>query len=66
MPLILSVLYPGKYYAEDNVHYEIMLSITSYFCLSFCSHLPSTSHNSTEFDDPALIQNIEKNHVRAF
>uniref|UniRef100_A0A672NDC0 Phospholipid-transporting ATPase n=1 Tax=Sinocyclocheilus grahami TaxID=75366 RepID=A0A672NDC0_SINGR len=25
-------------------------------------HLPSTSHNSTEFDDPALIQNIEKNH----
>uniref|UniRef100_A0A8C1RQI6 Phospholipid-transporting ATPase n=1 Tax=Cyprinus carpio TaxID=7962 RepID=A0A8C1RQI6_CYPCA len=26
------------------------------------SHLPSTSHNSTEFDDPALIQNIEKNH----
>lgn len=34
--------------------------------VSFCSHLPSTSHNSTEFDDPALIQNIEKNHVRAF
>ncbi|TRY65331.1 hypothetical protein DNTS_002215, partial [Danionella cerebrum] len=26
------------------------------------SHLPSTSHNSTEFDDPALIQNIEKKH----
>uniref|UniRef100_A0A8C1YKQ6 Phospholipid-transporting ATPase n=1 Tax=Cyprinus carpio TaxID=7962 RepID=A0A8C1YKQ6_CYPCA len=25
-------------------------------------HLPSTSQNSTEFDDPALIQNIEKNH----
>lgn len=27
------------------------------------SNLPSSSHNSTEFDDPALIQNIEKNHV---
>uniref|UniRef100_A0A8C7ZIT9 Phospholipid-transporting ATPase n=1 Tax=Oryzias sinensis TaxID=183150 RepID=A0A8C7ZIT9_9TELE len=26
------------------------------------SNLPSSSHNSTEFDDPALIQNIEKNH----
>ncbi|XP_016127241.1 phospholipid-transporting ATPase IB-like isoform X1 [Sinocyclocheilus grahami] len=26
------------------------------------SHLPSTSQNSTEFDDPALIQNIETNH----
>uniref|UniRef100_A0A8C1RAB4 Phospholipid-transporting ATPase n=1 Tax=Cyprinus carpio TaxID=7962 RepID=A0A8C1RAB4_CYPCA len=26
------------------------------------SHLPSTSQNSTEFDDPTLIQNIEKNH----
>uniref|UniRef100_A0AAY4AQT0 Phospholipid-transporting ATPase n=1 Tax=Denticeps clupeoides TaxID=299321 RepID=A0AAY4AQT0_9TELE len=26
------------------------------------SHLPSSSHNSTEFDDPTLIQNIEKNH----
>ncbi|KAJ8375394.1 hypothetical protein SKAU_G00059740 [Synaphobranchus kaupii] len=26
------------------------------------SHLPSSSHNSTEFDDPALIQNIEKDH----
>ncbi|XP_061095635.1 phospholipid-transporting ATPase IB isoform X1 [Conger conger] len=26
------------------------------------SHLPTSSHNSTEFDDPALIQNIEKNH----
>ncbi|XP_029384993.1 phospholipid-transporting ATPase IB isoform X1 [Echeneis naucrates] len=26
------------------------------------SNLPSNSHNSTEFDDPALIQNIEKNH----
>ncbi|XP_016399850.1 phospholipid-transporting ATPase IB-like isoform X2 [Sinocyclocheilus rhinocerous] len=26
------------------------------------SHLPSTSQTSTEFDDPALIQNIEKNH----
>uniref|UniRef100_A0A672RUI7 Phospholipid-transporting ATPase n=1 Tax=Sinocyclocheilus grahami TaxID=75366 RepID=A0A672RUI7_SINGR len=25
-------------------------------------HLPSTSQNSTEFDDPALIQNIETNH----
>uniref|UniRef100_A0AAY4APX6 Phospholipid-transporting ATPase n=1 Tax=Denticeps clupeoides TaxID=299321 RepID=A0AAY4APX6_9TELE len=25
-------------------------------------HLPSSSHNSTEFDDPTLIQNIEKNH----
>uniref|UniRef100_A0A8C1P070 Phospholipid-transporting ATPase n=1 Tax=Cyprinus carpio TaxID=7962 RepID=A0A8C1P070_CYPCA len=25
-------------------------------------HLPSTSQNSTEFDDPTLIQNIEKNH----
>uniref|UniRef100_A0A8C7ZNZ6 Phospholipid-transporting ATPase n=1 Tax=Oryzias sinensis TaxID=183150 RepID=A0A8C7ZNZ6_9TELE len=25
-------------------------------------NLPSSSHNSTEFDDPALIQNIEKNH----
>uniref|UniRef100_A0AAR2M3R0 Phospholipid-transporting ATPase n=1 Tax=Pygocentrus nattereri TaxID=42514 RepID=A0AAR2M3R0_PYGNA len=28
-------------------------------------NLPSSSHNSTEFDDPALIQNIEKNHVSA-
>uniref|UniRef100_A0A7N8WXR7 Phospholipid-transporting ATPase n=1 Tax=Mastacembelus armatus TaxID=205130 RepID=A0A7N8WXR7_9TELE len=28
----------------------------------FYSNLPSSSHNSTEFDDPALIQNIEKNH----
>ncbi|CDQ95833.1 unnamed protein product [Oncorhynchus mykiss] len=27
------------------------------------SPLPSSSLNSTEFDDPALIQNIEKNHV---
>lgn len=27
------------------------------------SNLPSSSNNSTEFDDPALIQNIEKNHV---
>ncbi|XP_031652505.1 phospholipid-transporting ATPase IB isoform X4 [Oncorhynchus kisutch] len=26
------------------------------------SPLPSSSLNSTEFDDPALIQNIEKNH----
>uniref|UniRef100_A0A7N6AB53 Phospholipid-transporting ATPase n=1 Tax=Anabas testudineus TaxID=64144 RepID=A0A7N6AB53_ANATE len=26
------------------------------------SNLPSSSHNSTEFDDPALMQNIEKNH----
>ncbi|KAG9283334.1 phospholipid-transporting ATPase IB isoform X1 [Astyanax mexicanus] len=26
------------------------------------SNLPSSSNNSTEFDDPALIQNIEKNH----
>ncbi|TSK98444.1 Phospholipid-transporting ATPase IB [Bagarius yarrelli] len=26
------------------------------------SQLPSNSHGSTEFDDPALIQNIEKNH----
>ncbi|KAG7523913.1 phospholipid-transporting ATPase IB isoform X1 [Solea senegalensis] len=26
------------------------------------SNLPSNSNNSTEFDDPALIQNIEKNH----
>uniref|UniRef100_A0A3P8TP55 Phospholipid-transporting ATPase n=1 Tax=Amphiprion percula TaxID=161767 RepID=A0A3P8TP55_AMPPE len=26
------------------------------------SNLPSNSHNSTEFDDPTLIQNIEKNH----
>ncbi|XP_034145203.1 phospholipid-transporting ATPase IB isoform X4 [Esox lucius] len=26
------------------------------------SQLPCTSHNSTEFDDPTLIQNIEKNH----
>ncbi|KAF7691668.1 phospholipid-transporting ATPase IB isoform X2 [Silurus meridionalis] len=26
------------------------------------SHLPSNNHSSTEFDDPALIQNIEKNH----
>uniref|UniRef100_A0A3P9JDU2 Phospholipid-transporting ATPase n=1 Tax=Oryzias latipes TaxID=8090 RepID=A0A3P9JDU2_ORYLA len=26
------------------------------------SNLPSNSHNSTEFDDPALVQNIEKNH----
>uniref|UniRef100_A0A671RQ98 Phospholipid-transporting ATPase n=1 Tax=Sinocyclocheilus anshuiensis TaxID=1608454 RepID=A0A671RQ98_9TELE len=26
------------------------------------SHLPSTSQNSTEFDDPSLIQNIETNH----
>uniref|UniRef100_A0A3B3TMN4 Phospholipid-transporting ATPase n=1 Tax=Poecilia latipinna TaxID=48699 RepID=A0A3B3TMN4_9TELE len=26
------------------------------------SNLPSNSHNSTEFDDPSLIQNIEKNH----
>ncbi|XP_072306929.1 phospholipid-transporting ATPase IB isoform X2 [Eucyclogobius newberryi] len=25
-------------------------------------NLPSNSHNSTEFDDPTLIQNIEKNH----
>uniref|UniRef100_A0A3B5LTE0 Phospholipid-transporting ATPase n=1 Tax=Xiphophorus couchianus TaxID=32473 RepID=A0A3B5LTE0_9TELE len=25
-------------------------------------NLPSNSHNSTEFDDPSLIQNIEKNH----
>ncbi|TMS16361.1 Phospholipid-transporting ATPase IB [Larimichthys crocea] len=25
-------------------------------------NLPSSSNNSTEFDDPALIQNIEKNH----
>uniref|UniRef100_A0A3Q1I3U6 Phospholipid-transporting ATPase n=1 Tax=Anabas testudineus TaxID=64144 RepID=A0A3Q1I3U6_ANATE len=25
-------------------------------------NLPSSSHNSTEFDDPALMQNIEKNH----
>uniref|UniRef100_A0A6Q2X7C3 Phospholipid-transporting ATPase n=1 Tax=Esox lucius TaxID=8010 RepID=A0A6Q2X7C3_ESOLU len=28
----------------------------------FRSVLPCTSHNSTEFDDPTLIQNIEKNH----
>uniref|UniRef100_A0AAV2L9T4 Phospholipid-transporting ATPase n=1 Tax=Knipowitschia caucasica TaxID=637954 RepID=A0AAV2L9T4_KNICA len=26
------------------------------------SNLPSNTNNSTEFDDPALIQNIEKNH----
>uniref|UniRef100_A0A4W6DN06 Phospholipid-transporting ATPase n=1 Tax=Lates calcarifer TaxID=8187 RepID=A0A4W6DN06_LATCA len=26
------------------------------------SNLPSSSNNSTEFDDPTLIQNIEKNH----
>uniref|UniRef100_A0A8C6Q1U2 Phospholipid-transporting ATPase n=1 Tax=Nothobranchius furzeri TaxID=105023 RepID=A0A8C6Q1U2_NOTFU len=26
------------------------------------SNLPSNSNNSTEFDDPTLIQNIEKNH----
>ncbi|XP_013770647.1 phospholipid-transporting ATPase IB [Pundamilia nyererei] len=26
------------------------------------SNLPSSSHNSTEFDDPTLIQNIEKDH----
>ncbi|GAA6111613.1 phospholipid-transporting ATPase IB isoform X1 [Tachysurus ichikawai] len=26
------------------------------------SHIPSSNHCSTEFDDPALIQNIEKNH----
>ncbi|XP_053467441.1 phospholipid-transporting ATPase IB isoform X1 [Ictalurus furcatus] len=26
------------------------------------SHLPSSNHSSTEFDDPALIQNIEKDH----
>ncbi|XP_048122177.1 phospholipid-transporting ATPase IB isoform X2 [Alosa alosa] len=26
------------------------------------SHLPSSSNNSTEFDDPTLIQNIDKNH----
>ncbi|TKS87736.1 Phospholipid-transporting ATPase IB [Collichthys lucidus] len=26
-------------------------------------NLPSSSNNSTEFDDPALIQNIEKNHI---
>uniref|UniRef100_A0A8C1NYP4 Phospholipid-transporting ATPase n=1 Tax=Cyprinus carpio TaxID=7962 RepID=A0A8C1NYP4_CYPCA len=38
----------------DNVHY--------YVFFFFCSHLPSTSQNSTEFDDPTLIQNIEKNH----
>uniref|UniRef100_A0A8C9VRX0 Phospholipid-transporting ATPase n=1 Tax=Scleropages formosus TaxID=113540 RepID=A0A8C9VRX0_SCLFO len=25
-------------------------------------HLPSSSHNSADFDDPTLIQNIEKNH----
>lgn len=33
--------------------------------LFFWSHsnLPSNSNNSTEFDDPTLIQNIEKNHV---
>uniref|UniRef100_A0A8C9TX72 Phospholipid-transporting ATPase n=1 Tax=Scleropages formosus TaxID=113540 RepID=A0A8C9TX72_SCLFO len=30
-------------------------------CLSV-SHLPSSSHNSADFDDPTLIQNIEKNH----
>lgn len=35
------------------------------FFLSF-SNLPSSSHNSTEFDDPTLIQNIEKDHVRLF
>lgn len=27
------------------------------------SNLPSNNHNSTEFDDPTLIQNIENNHV---
>lgn len=32
------------------------------FFLSY-SNLPSNSNNSTEFDDPTLIQNIEKNHV---
>ncbi|XP_051267516.1 phospholipid-transporting ATPase IB isoform X2 [Dicentrarchus labrax] len=26
------------------------------------SNLPSSTNNSTEFDDPTLIQNIEKNH----
>ncbi|MGH0175515.1 UNVERIFIED_CONTAM: hypothetical protein FKN15_010796 [Acipenser sinensis] len=28
-------------------------------------HQPNSSHSSTEFDDPALIQNIEQNHVTA-
>ncbi len=36
--------------------------VVNWFFLS-CSNLPSSSNNSTEFDDPALIQNIEKNHV---
>lgn len=27
------------------------------------SNLPSSSNNSTEFDDPTLIQNIENSHV---
>ncbi|MGH0160409.1 UNVERIFIED_CONTAM: hypothetical protein FKN15_039313 [Acipenser sinensis] len=28
-------------------------------------HQPNSSHSSTEFNDPALIQNIEQNHVTA-
>uniref|UniRef100_A0A3P9HYL8 Phospholipid-transporting ATPase n=1 Tax=Oryzias latipes TaxID=8090 RepID=A0A3P9HYL8_ORYLA len=34
----------------------------TYGSVFFDSNLPSNSHNSTEFDDPALVQNIEKNH----
>uniref|UniRef100_A0A672GNL8 Phospholipid-transporting ATPase n=1 Tax=Salarias fasciatus TaxID=181472 RepID=A0A672GNL8_SALFA len=35
------------------------ISLLLFLCYS---NLPSNSNNSTEFDDPTLIQNIEKNH----
>lgn len=42
-----------------------MYCFCGFFLNFFWSHsnLPSNSNNSTEFDDPTLIQNIEKNHV---
>uniref|UniRef100_A0A7N8WTT3 Phospholipid-transporting ATPase n=1 Tax=Mastacembelus armatus TaxID=205130 RepID=A0A7N8WTT3_9TELE len=41
------------------MHFKKLLFLHA---VHFPHNLPSSSHNSTEFDDPALIQNIEKNH----
>ncbi|MBN3321692.1 AT8A2 ATPase, partial [Atractosteus spatula] len=48
-----------------GITYGHFPELESYRSMEDFSNLPSSSHSSTEFDDPALIQNIEKDHHTA-